>query len=454
MKTGLVTIRSSGRRPEITGRNVMKPRVVRRRLFGIILLLHSAGFQDTGSAGTVYSSDAGGAWRDRRVKTVREPPRPDALNEFGGAARHKVADPGFFRVVERSGRWWLIDPEGCLFLSVGVNSVAPGRVGRGDVDAWTEETHNLLKGAGFNTLGRWSDQKAFQDAGRSMPWCATHSFMKSYAKRRPAVHGKAGFPMDTIPVFDEAWPAFCEEHAERYAGALKDDVWLLGHFSDNELPFRPEALKNYLALPESDSGQIAAVRWMKENRIRAREVGDPEVQAEFLRVVAGRYYDVVSAALKKADPNHLYIGSRLHGLCISQPVIEAAGGCDVVSINYYHRWEVERDRARNWTRWSRKPFLVGEFYAMNVPEDKAVPKSSGAGFHVLTYEDAGDFYQHYASSLLQDVPNCVGWHWFKYADDNPISRKGIVGQQGEVRMPLVERMKTLNEQVYSLCGLR
>lgn len=418
----------------------------------ILLFLDCLLFQPVGFAGSVYSSDAGGPWKDRPVKTVREASHPDALNAYGGSARQKVAGPGFFRVLETSGRWWLIDPEGCLFLSVGVNSVAPGRVGRGDVDAWSEETYHLLKGAGFNTLGRWSDGKAFQKTGRHMPWCATHSFMKDYAKQRAAAHGKAGFPNSTIPVFDDAWPGFCERHARRHAGALKDDVWLLGHFSDNELPFRPDALKNYLALPESDAGHMAAVKWMEENRIRAREVNDPEVRAAFLHEVAKRYYDVVAAALKKADPNHLYIGSRLHGRCISEPVIRAAGACDVVSINYYHRWEVEKERAMNWTRWSRKPFLVGEFYAMNVPKDQTVPKSSGAGFHVLTYEDAGDFYQHYANSLLRDIPNCVGWHWFKYADDNPVSRKGIVGQQGGVRRPLVEGMKLLNEQVYTLRG--
>ncbi len=336
----------------------MSPMSVRFRLSFIILLLHSALIQTAGSAETVYSSDAGGPWKDRWVETVKAAPQPDALNEGGGSARHKVSGPGFFRVIERSGRRWLIDPEGCLFLSVGANSVAPDRVGRSDADAWAEETNHLLKRAGFNTLGRWSDPKAFQNAGRKLPWCATHSFMKSYAKGRPTVHGKAGFPMDTIPVFDEAWPGFCEEYAERYAGTLKDDVWLLGHFSDNELPFRPEALKNCLALPNTDSGHIAAVGWMKENRIHARQTDDPKVQAAFLKIVAARCYDVVAAALKKADPNHLYIGSRLHGRCISKPVIEAAGACDVVSINYYHRWEVERKRVRNWTRWSGKPLLV------------------------------------------------------------------------------------------------
>ena len=33
--------------------------------------------------------------------------------------------------------------------------------------------------------------------------------------------------------------------------ATKDDPYLLGHFSDNELPWKLGALKSYLALPEA-----------------------------------------------------------------------------------------------------------------------------------------------------------------------------------------------------------
>ena len=428
----------------------MKSYFQRAKIFSIVLFLYCMLFYSVGFTASVYSSNAGDAWKDRRVQTVPATSRPDALNEYGGSARHKVAAPGFFRVLEKSGRWWLLDPEGCLYLSIGVNSVAPSRAGYTDVNAWAQDTYSLLKEAGFNSLGRWSDHKAFQNIGKSIPWCATHSFMKDYANSRPAEYGEARFPNETLPVFDEAWPIFCASYAQSNAGPLKDDVWLLGHFSDNELPFRPDALKKYLALPGIDAGHIAAAKWMKENKIHERDVDDSEVQAAFLYVVAKRYYDAVAAALKKADPNHLYIGSRLHGRCINEPVLKAAGACDVVSVNYYHRWEVEKERTKDWTRWSQKPFLVGEFYAMTVPKDKAVPKSSGAGFHVLNYQDAGDFYQHYTKSLLKDIPNCVGWHWFKYADDNPISRKGIVGQQGEIRTPLIEKMKALNEQVYTL----
>jgi hypothetical protein len=57
-------------------------------------------------------------------------------------------------------------------------------------------------------------------------------------------------------------------------------------------------------------------------------------------------------------------------------------------------------------------------------------------------------------------PNCVGWHWFRYQDNDPNdpsadpsnkdANKGIVNTFYEVYNPLLSRMKSLNENVYQL----
>ncbi len=86
--------------------------------------------------------------------------------------------------------------------------------------------------------------------------------MASYGKKRGGTYQKAGhigYPNDCIFVFDPGFEAFCDDYAKQLA-ADKDDPWLLGHFSDNELPFRRTALKNYLGLPESDPGYKAAIK--------------------------------------------------------------------------------------------------------------------------------------------------------------------------------------------------
>ena len=403
-------------------------------------------------AGSVEASDGGKAWTSWDVKTVRAAKKPDAVNRFGGSAKHKVAEPGFFRVIEKNKKWWIVDPDGHLFYKVGMNSVEADRVGRYDAKEWAGDTYEQLKGAGFNTLGRWSQPDAFKNADKPMPWCGTLSFMKDYAKQRPASNGEGRFPNETLPVFDKEWPAFCETYAKENVAGFEDDPWLFGWFSDNEIPFRPDALRKYYELPSSDPGHQAAVAWMKENKVRERDLGKDKYEAAFLEVVARKYFDTVAAALKKADPNHLYIGSRLHGRCINPPVMRGSAACDIISINYYHRWLPEEERAKDWAKWSGRPFFVSEFYAMKVESEQT--KADGAGFRVLEHEDAVEFYHTYCASLIKDVPSCVGWHWFKYADDTPKWRKGIVGPEGEPHTELLEGMKVLNEQVYSLRGLR
>ena len=394
------------------------------------------------------SSDGGKPWENRRTSKVRPADSPDELNRFGGWAQHKVAEPGFFRVLRKGRQWWLVDPDGYLFFSVGVNSVEPDRVDSDDEEKWAEDTHQLITGAGFNTIGRWSAPKYFQRIEKEIPWCATLGFMKHYWIER----GDSDPDDKTIPVFDEEWPAFCEKYAAEEAGKLKDELYMVGYFSDNELPFRPDALSLYLDLPERDPGHVGALAWMEENRVSKGRADNPKVQAAFLEEVSKRYFETVANALKKADPNHLYLGSRLHGRSISEPVLKGANACDVVSINYYHRWEPEKDRTADWTKWSQRPFLVGEFYAMKVTNKKT--KADGAGFWVLSHEDAGEFYHTYTASMLKSIPNCVGYHWFKYADDTDDYQKGIVSKRGEVHQTLIDAMKVVNSQTYSLRGNR
>jgi hypothetical protein len=415
-------------------------------------LLISCALVATLQAESVYSSDGGKAWEKRPVQTMKPARKTDAVNQYGGSANHKLKGSGFFQCLENSGRWWLVDPDGHPFIMKGLNSVASKRVGRKDSEAWAKEIYELMRNHGFNTLGRWSEAEAFKDAGVPVPWCNTTSFMKDYAKRRPEQNGESGFPNETLPVFDREWPEFCAAYAERKVADLTDDPWLIGHFSDNEIPFRPDALAKYLSLPKDDPGCKGAKAWMRANQVKESEISKDAVQQAFLEHVARLYFETVAAALKKADPNHLYLGSRLHGRCINPATITAAGACDIISINYYHRWVPEEERMKNWETWSGRPFFISEFYAMKVESEATVPE--GVGFRVLNHEDAAAFYHTHTVPLLQHVPSCVGWHWFKYADDEPEWQKGVVSHEGAIHQTLLDGMKILNEQAYQLRGLR
>lgn len=402
-------------------------------------------------ADVVESSDAGKAWKQRQTDTVQPAKIPDRRNSYGGFRDVKLADKGFFRLNNDANHWSLIDPDGYLFLSIGVNSVNYERVDtQMTPEQWANQTKQLLTSTGFNTIGRWSTPEPFATIGQLMPWCSSLKFMKSYAQKRSRKNGASGYPNETLPVFDRQWPAFCQSYAEQHLTPTINDRYLLGHFSDNELPFRPDALVRYLALPTTDPGYQAAVDWMEQHQIS--DPTDREVQDQFLKLVASLYFDTVAQAIKRVDPNHLYIGSRLHGRCISKPVLQASQSCDVVSINYYHAWRPSKTETRNWYKWSQRPFLVGEFYAMKLT-GKDNPADWGAGFRVRSHQDAGKFYHTYTKRLLEDIPNCIGWHWFKYADDVDYYQKGIVGVDGDPHQTLLRSMKALNEQAYSLSVL-
>jgi hypothetical protein len=182
-------------------------------------------------------------------------------------------------------------------------------------------------------------------------------------------------------------------------------------------------------------------------------------RADFLGVVADKYFSVTSAAIRKADPHHLIIGTRFHGKTLKQqPVFAAAGKyIDIISINYYETWTPDTTRMSEWVNWSGRPILITEWYVKG--DDAGLPNNSGAGWIVPTQADRGLFYQHFALNLLR-FKGCVGWQWFKYIDNDPAaadvdpsnsdSNKGIVSIHFQPYLPLTERMRELNERVYGL----
>lgn len=143
------------------------------------------------------------------------------------------------------------------------------------------------------------------------------------------------------------------------------------------------------------------------------------MNTEFAGRLAEIYYKGVREAIDAFDPGMMYLGTRLHGTPkYMKNVVEACGKyCDIVSINYYSRWSPELDTyVQDWATWAGKPFLVTEFYTKGT-EDSDLNNLSGAGFSVPRQEDRAYAYQHFTLGLLE-AKNCVGWHWFKYQDDD------------------------------------
>jgi hypothetical protein len=386
-----------------------------------------------------------------------------ALSTYGGIKSEKLTATGFFRVEKIGRRWWLVDPEGCRFIHMGVVAVAP----EGSKENWARETSELLHANGFNGTGAWSDTDTLRKDKQPMVYTKLLNFMSSYGSKRGGMYqqaGHMGYPNDCIFVFDPEFPAFCEKYAQQLA-ASKNDPWLLGYFSDNELPFYENTLENFLKLDESDPGRKAVNQWLAERRQKNPEEQSitREMRADFLGFMTDRYLQITTDAIRKHDPNHLCLGPRFFftpekSKPLYKPFFQAAGRhLDVVAINYYLAWSPDPEQTRNWVEWSGKPFIVTEWYAKGM--DTGLANTTGAGWVVKTQEDRGRFYQNFTLGLLESR-GCVGWHWFKWRDNDPNnkkaepsnrdSNKGMVDLHLKPYLPLTNAMSEVNRQVYSL----
>jgi len=394
-------------------------------------------------------------------------------SRYGGIKSTQFPATGFFYTTKYNDRWWLVDPEGHLCIHKAICSVTPGGSDNykkalqekyGTEQAWAESTATVLKKYGFNGTGSWSADSMFAGTKDRPVYARKWSFMSSYGKQRGVARmgtGNHTYQGNVICVFDPDFEAFVDDYAKQLA-ETKDDPYLLGHFSDNELPFRLEALENFLKLNKGDPGYQAAITWLQKRKGKQDvSAGDitPEDREAFLGFYMDRYYSIVSKAIKKYDPNHLYLGSRLIRVSGIEPAIRAyANHVDVMSVNWYGDWMFPRERFESWAAWVDKPFILSEWYAKghDVP---GLTNESGAGWLVKTQKERGYYYQNMALNLMASK-SCVGWHWFRYSDNDPAdlttdpsnrnSNKGIVNIKYEPYAELVDAMKAVNTQAYRI----
>ena len=400
---------------------------------------------------------------------------PAKFNRYGSdLSLPQEKATGFFRTQKIDARWWIIDPEGYRNIHRTITSLSPGKSPRNVAtfqrrfqakENWMKETADSLVHYGFTGAGAWSDDDSIIEYNKTadIPLCYAPilNFMSSYGKKRGGTYslpGNTGYPNQCIFVFDPDFETFCDEHAKQ-ALAYKDDPNLFGYFSDNEMPLSKANLEGYLTLKnEQDHGRIAAEAWLKQKGITRMEITEA-IKEEFVGYVADRYFEIVSKALKKYDPNHIYLGSRLHGNAKDIPSVWQSAGkyCEVIAVNYYGAWTPDPNLMRMWEKESQRPFMITEFYTKGM--DAGLANTSGAGWCVRTQRDKGYAYQNFCLGLLESK-NCVGWQYFKYQDNDPEatgvdrsnidSNKGIVNNYFEYYHPLMELMGQMNNNIYHL----
>ena len=318
-------------------------------------------------------------------------PGPEGLDEYGGwAAGPKLQATGHFRVEKYEGKWWLVDPEGRLFWSNGMDSVRfnmPTRIqGReryfeapapsGDFLAqnleikygedWRSVVVDLVgrrfRSWGINTIGAWSDEAAMGQ--HKVPYTVFF-------------HSADGFGKKIEPESPE-WYEVLRRNLTSAGARLNNDPWCIGFFVDNEIH------------ASNDPG------WWET------------------------YYQHVSTLAKEILPNKLYLGSRLDFHDFPNSSAEriaiarlAAKYTDVVSFNQY-RYTLDEFR---WPAGIDRPVIVGEFHFGALDRGQL---HTGLRM-VVNQEQRADAYRHFITSALLN-PMIIGAHWFEFYDEPTTGR--------------------------------
>ena len=397
-----------------------------------------------------------------------------------GIERIQGEATGFFRVEERDGKWWMIDPKGDGFFMLGTDHVSYHvhqcqvlgysphhrycEETFGGEEEWAKTAGDYLHRWHFNTLPvRHSEYLRYTRFAHIESLSIGTRFTREIDSITPSINW-TGFPN----VFSPEWPEWCDTTAREMCAPNAEDPWLIGYFLDNELQW------NGLRLDRRNSNGLAKVAWMnpaghsaKRAWIETARRHTPDIAAfnaawnstfssfeeleestdpyppvtetaretcrAFVRLIAEKYFGESADAIRRHDPNHLVLGARFAGW--APDVWDIAGKyCDVVSFNHYPRIDVERgipEEVVNWYReifaQTKKPLMMTEWCFLGV--DTGLPGSRGGGMKVRNQADRARCFRAYQSTLCS-LPFFIGSNYFMYADEPILGIREYFSEDG------------------------
>lgn len=262
-------------------------------------------------------------------------------------------------------------------------------------------------------------------------------------------------PYNLYDVFEPGFQAAIEANMKREFRAALDDPYCIGFFVDNEVRWDklPRLAEHVIAMPaETPARRALAARLKEKYRTidalnRAWGTGYPGWDGlgrlpagkripeadcrDFNRLALERYYRSCRDAVRNAAPRKLYLGSRFAGFQTLDAAEAEAEYADVVSANLYYR------SIAHYTGVADKPLLVGEFHFGTTVAGSGSPGLQEASGR----EECAKAFTRYCESALYN-PNCVGVHYFRYADQ-PVS--GRTGDDENMQVGFVDGCDTPNQ---------
>lgn len=247
------------------------------------------------------------AAREVEAKDLQGHAGPADWDQYGGfKSGPQLEATGFFRTEKYQGKWWLVDPEGRLFWSHGVDCVTDGegptrlderegwfanlppadgefkacygQTGRAVNGYYAQKTsktfdfaranlmrkygddykpifadlaHRRLRSWGLNTIANWSDWNTF--FMRRTPYTMNLWFDSK------KLEGSQGYWGKFRDVFDPDFAANVRKQMSAQVGKSAGDPWCLGYFVDNELSWGDAgslALGTLACPPEQEAKKV------------------------------------------------------------------------------------------------------------------------------------------------------------------------------------------------------
>jgi len=366
--------------------------------------------------------------------------KPYNYSKFGGYLSSKVKATGFFRTEKIDGKWWFVDPEGYLFLSVGVDCVNPGGGGNAinidkrrnlykelpspEIGSNPERPNSVSIGT-WNLFRRYGNE--YPDKSKSMiikrmdkwglntiaNWSSpevTNLNQKAFMMQLHGVgieNGVMGLPDVYAPDFSSRIDVACKA----FVGPYKKNPWVIGYFTGNE--------PSWLEQEERLCGLIldGAEKPIKSELKKYLANGDsPERRKQFIYTTFRIFLKTVDAAVKRYDPNHLNLGMRF-GHVPGKEILDICKDVfDVFSFNCYDLYP-KKEFMDQILAGTGLPMIIGEYHFGTV--DRGMAQSL---WQVNSQEERGVAYRYYTERAYAH-PGLIGTAWFQWSDQDLTGRR-------------------------------
>ena len=96
---------------------------------------------------------------------------------------------------------------------------------------------------------------------------------------------------------------------------------------------------------------------------------------EFLKKVVAKYYQTARDAIRRYDPNHLFVGDKINANTDSLDTVLPVTSqfTDLVFYQMYARYQVQEPGLDRWSKIPDKPLITGDSAFPNITDSMPRP---------------------------------------------------------------------------------